>query len=86
MHHCLFLLLWTGAQFGQTDTGELRLAVSDPSGLPIQSAVTLVSEANQLRQNLETEPQGTLVVKRLPFGIYHVDMQRDGFATFSGLI
>ena len=86
MSCCLFLLLWTAAQFGQSNTGELRLTVTDPSGLPIQGAVELVSEANQLRQNLETDTQGTAVARRLPFGMYHVDVQRDGFATFSGLI
>ena len=86
MSRCLFLLLWTVAQFGQSETGELRLTVTDPSGLPIHSTVALVSEANQFRQSLETEPQGTLVVKRLPFGIYHIEVQRDGFAPSSGLI
>ena len=86
MSHCLFLLLWAVAQFGQSDTGELRLTVTDPSGLPIQSAVELVSEANQLRQGLQTDPQGALVARRLPFGTYHIDVQRDGFAVFSGLI
>ena len=87
MSCCLFLLFWTVAQFGQSDTGELRLTVTDPSGLPIQSAVVaLVSEAKQLRQDLETDPHGTLIAKRLPFGMYHVDVQREGFATFSGLI
>ena len=46
MPRFLFLLLWTVVQFGQSDAGELRLTVTDPSGLPIQSAVELVSEAN----------------------------------------
>src|ERR1700688_4885560 len=82
----VFVVLWTAAQFGQSNTGELRLTVTDPSGLPVQSAVELVSEANQLRQNLETDPQGAAVANRLPFGMYHVDVQREGFATFSGLI
>src|SRR3989454_12135163 len=86
MSCCLVLLFWTVAQFGQSNTGELRLTVTDPSGLPIQGAVELVSEANQLRQNLETDPQGAAVARRLPFGMYHVDVQREGFATFSGLI
>jgi hypothetical protein len=86
MWSCLFVLLWTGAQFGQSNTGELRLTVTDPAGLPIQSAVELVSEANQLRQNLGTDAQGTLVAKRLPFGGYRVEVSRIGFATFSGLI
>jgi hypothetical protein len=63
MSCCLFLLLWTAAQFAQSNTGELRLTVTDPSGLPIQGAVELVSEANQLRQNLETDPQGATALR-----------------------
>ena len=86
MSYCSFLLLCAVAQFGQSDTGELRLTVADPSGLPIQSAVQLVSEANQLRRSLKTDPQGTLVERRLPFGTYHIDVQRDAFATFSALL
>lgn len=86
MSNCMLLLLWTAVQFGQSNTGELRLSVTDPAGLPMQSAVQLVSEANQLRQDLETDPQGTLVAKRLPFGRYRVEVSRSGFATFTGLV
>ena len=86
MCHCLFLLFLTAAQFGQSDTGDLRLTVSDVLGLRVQSAVELVSEANQVRRGVETDPQGALVEKRLPFGTYQIRVQRDGFAPFSALI
>src|SRR5229473_2919292 len=86
MCSCLFALLWVAAQFGQSNTGELRLTVTDPAGLPVQSAVELVSEANQLRQTLETDTDGTLVAKRLPFGRYRIEVSRIGFATSAGLI
>jgi TonB-dependent receptor-like protein/carboxypeptidase family protein len=86
MCSCLFALLWMAAQFGQGNTGELRLTVTDPAGLPVQSAVELVSDANQLRQSLETDPEGTLVAKRLPFGRYRVEVSRTGFTTSAGLV
>ena len=86
MCRCLFLLFLTAAQFGQSGTGELRLTVSDASGLRVQSAVELVSEANQVRRGVETDPQGAVVEKRLPFGTYQIRVQRDGFAPFSALI
>src|SRR6266851_4112946 len=86
MCSCLFALLWMAAQFGQSNTGELRLTVTDPAGLPVQSAVELVSDANQLRQSLETDPEGTLVAKRLPFGRYRIEVSRIGFATFVDLV
>jgi hypothetical protein len=80
------LLLLAAAQFGQSSTGELHLLVTDSSGLPVQSRVELVSEANQVREALETGPEGTLVARRLPFGKYRVEVSRTGFATFSGLV
>src|SRR6516225_5715884 len=82
----VFLLLFTAVQFGQSSTGELRLIVTDPGGLPLQSSVTLVSEVNQLTQHDETDADGTLVAKRLPFGRYRVEVARVGFATYTALI
>jgi hypothetical protein len=95
----LLLLLWMtahpglpaartlrgGAAVAQTDTGELRLTVTDPAGLPVQSDVELVSESNQVRQHLATDAGGMLVARRLPFGAYRVLITRDGFTPFSGL-
>src|SRR6266850_3742821 len=86
MSGCLLIVLVTLAQFAQSNTGELRISVVDAAGLPLQSRVELVSEANQLRESLETDPQGVLVAKRLPFGIYRVAVTRDGFATFARLV
>ena len=74
------------ALLAQSDTGELRLKVSDQAGLPIPSSVELVSQSNQVRQKLETSTDGTLVVKRLPFGVYRVRVERAGFAPLSELV
>jgi hypothetical protein len=73
-------------QFAASNTGELHLTVVDASGLPLRSGVELVSAANQVRQQLETDPQGSLVAKRLPFGSYHLIVTRDAFAPFSGVV
>jgi len=79
-------LLFAFAQFAQSMTGELRLTVSDPAGLPLQSHVTLVSEANQVDQMLETGVEGVVVAKRLPFGRYQLEVTQPGFATYSTLL
>jgi outer membrane cobalamin receptor len=70
----------------QSDTGDLRLKVTDQAGLPIPSSVEVVSQANQVRQKLETSADGTLVVKRLPFGVYRIQVERAGFAPLSELV
>src|SRR4026209_1084193 len=79
-------LLFAFAQFSQSMTGELRLTVSDPAGLPLQSHVTLVSEAKQVDQMLETGVEGVVVAKRLPFGRYQLEVTQPGFATYSTLL
>jgi hypothetical protein len=82
----LLALALAAAQFGQTNTGELRLLVTDPSGLPLECAVELVSDANQVREQLDTTSDGRLVVRRLPFGTYRVGVAREGFAPFTGVV
>jgi outer membrane cobalamin receptor len=86
MPNGLFVLMLAMAQFGQSNTGELHLTVTDGSGLALESRVELVSEANQLRELLGTDPQGVLIAKRLPFGTYRLAVTRDGFAAFAGLV
>ncbi len=82
-----FLLFFLSlAQFGQSSTGELRLSVIDQGGLPVRSQVDLLSESNQFREHFDTDRSGTLVAKRLPFGVYQVVVTREGFAAFSGLV
>ena len=80
------VLLLSLGQFGQANTGELRLTVVDASGLALQGAVELVSEANHVSERLETDEQGSLSAKRLPFGTYRVSVTRAGFAPFAGVI
>src|ERR1700677_4655681 len=66
---------------GQSTTGELRLTVTDPAGLGVKSgAVDLVSQGNQYSQTFTTDQQGGVDAKRLPYGIYQVQIQAQGFA------
>ena len=83
MSHGLLVLLLLAAPFGQSRIGELRLSVKDPAGLPVQSQVALVSEANQVAQTLTTSADGTLIATRLPFGRYRVEVSRPGFVTYT---
>ena len=67
---CIVALFLSLGQFSQSNTGELRLTVTDSSGLPLPGPVELVSDANAFRQSLDTNSAGVLVVRRLPFGSY----------------
>jgi TonB-dependent Receptor Plug Domain len=69
--------------FCQSNSGELRLRVIDPSGLGVKTMVHITSEANQYRNGLATSDQGNLVVQRLPFGIYQLKIDQPGFAVIT---
>ncbi len=66
--------------FCQSNSGELRLKVTDPSGVGVKATVQIVSEANQYRNILASSNQGILDVQRLPYGIYQLGIKQPGFA------
>jgi outer membrane cobalamin receptor len=87
-----FWLLFCSALFsptslvGQSNTGELHLKIVDPSGFGVRSAVELVCEANDFRRSFVTDDAGNVTAKRLPFGVYSLRVEREGFAAFSGFV
>ncbi|MGA8150048.1 MAG: TonB-dependent receptor [Terriglobales bacterium] len=79
----LFVLLCCLPVFAQSNAGELRLKVTDPHGLGVLSSVELVSEVNQYRGVFNTDETGKLIAKRLPFGMYRLEIREPGFAAVS---
>lgn len=65
----------------QSNSGEMRLHVTDPSGHGLQASVHLLSQANQYNAELVTDNQGNLKIKSLPYGIYRLEVAEAGFAT-----
>ena len=82
----IVLFLVAAAQFAQSSTGELRLRITDPAGLPLESHASLVSEANGFAQTFDTDSDGVILAKRLPFGRYRLEVTRPGFATYTALV
>jgi hypothetical protein len=72
--------------FGQSNSGELRLKVTDPSGLGVKTTVQIVSVAHQYRNTLATSDQGNLDVQRLPYGIYQLEVKQPGFAAVAASV
>ncbi|MFZ0299329.1 MAG: TonB-dependent receptor [Candidatus Sulfotelmatobacter sp.] len=79
----LALLLLAPNIGAQSNAGELRLKVTDPDGLALQTAVELVCQANEYRHSFTTDDQGNLDAERLPYGIYQIEIQSQGFAAVS---
>jgi hypothetical protein len=82
----LVVLLLALPVLAQSNSGELHLKVRDPHGAGVRTVVELVCEANDFRDNLETDDSGALVAKRLPFGVYRALIREAGFAPVSAQI
>jgi hypothetical protein len=79
----VFLFVFAFPAFSQSNRGELRLRVNDPSGLAVKTDVQITSEANEYRNTLATNEQGALNVQRLPYGLYQLEIRQPGFAPVS---
>jgi hypothetical protein len=67
----------------QSNAGELRLKVTGPDGLPLKAAVELVSQGSDYRHTFTTDDQGNLDTRRLPYGMYRVQIRVQGFSQVS---
>src|ERR1700722_6593956 len=72
--------------FGQVNTGELRLKVTDPSGAAVAASVSIVSQGNQYNVSIATNAQGTADIHRPRDGIYLVTVRRQGFTVVSSTV
>src|SRR5437016_1933674 len=66
--------------------GELRLEVHDPQGAAVSPTGELVSEGSRFRRTFVTGPVGRYLAQDLPFGIYRLSLQAEGFAPWSDLV
>ncbi len=82
----LILFLCPVPLLAQSNSGELRLKVTDADSLGVKSSVELSSDATQFHRNYSTDASGGLTARNIPFGLYHIQVEHEGFSTFSGLI
>jgi outer membrane cobalamin receptor len=81
----LLAVFATGAR-GQRVRGELRIEVHDAAGAPLAPSGELTSAANQFRRTFATGADGRYVAQDLPFGVYRLSLQAEGFAPWSDLV
>lgn len=72
--------------WAQLATGELRLSVIDPSGLPLPCSGTLVSDAPAIQRDFETNDAGRFTFQHLPSAVYRLTVRHAGFTPSSTLI
>jgi hypothetical protein len=66
--------------FAQYRTGEILISVADETGAALLASGSVVSQGTQTRISFDTNPQGSASVRNLPFGTYHLTVERPGFA------
>jgi len=79
----LSLLLGAISAAGQVNYGEIRLRVSDSTHAGVRASVDLGSPAIGFDKTFITDDSGTLVVQRVPYGVYEMRIRHSGFATVS---
>jgi hypothetical protein len=78
-----FLLCFSLPLFGEPESGELHVKVSDPRGYGLRSQVELTSAATGFHASRNTDDAGSLALEHIPFGVYRIEVKRNGFATLS---
>lgn len=80
------LLFSSLALLAQSNVGELRLTVTDPAGLPVKATVELSSDSAAFRRAYQTDEAGILSARSLPFGLYHLHVEHEGFSSYEGVL
>ena len=70
----------------QSNAGELRLKVTGPDGLPLKASADLSSDALQFHRSFSTDDSGQLTARNLPFGRYRLQVHRESFSPYDGVI
>ena len=82
----LFAALTAGTAWSQRLTGEIRLEVRDASNAPMTASGSLESLAAGIHRTFQTDAEGRHTLSALPFGLYSLTVQHEGFASQSLLV
>ncbi len=86
-HFChLGVLLLALPLLAQSNAGELQLKVLGPDRQPLKASIDLSSDAFQFHRSFMTDDEGGTVIRNLPFGRYHLQVQSQSFSGYDGLI
>ncbi len=70
----------------QSNAGELHLKVLGPDRQSLKASIDLSSDALQFHRSFTTDEEGGAVIRNLPFGRYRLQVQRESFSPYNGLI
>jgi TonB dependent receptor len=75
-----------GLVFAQHQRGELRLDVRDPKGASVAAHGVLLSEGNSFERKFQVAADGHFLLLDIPFGVYRLSLQAEGFAVWSDVV
>jgi len=81
-----FLSLTAGTSLAQRQRGQVRIEVRDPAGSAIAANAEIVSEGNGFRRSFQISSDGHTLLQDLPFGIYRLSLEAQGFAEWSKVL
>jgi len=67
----------------QSENGQIRVEVRDPSGTPVEASGRLQDLTRGTERSFTTNSQGAYQLTSLPYGRYRLEITRSGFATQS---
>jgi len=82
----LVLVLFSVSLAAQSNTGELRLKITDPDGLALKATAELSSDAIQFHRAFSADDVGLVTARNLPFGLYRLKVLHEGFAAYEGFV
>jgi hypothetical protein len=70
----------------QQQRGQLRLEVRDPAGGGVAARGEILSQGNDFQRPFQVASDGNYLVQDLPFGVYRLTLQAQGFAAWSQVV
>jgi len=80
------LLLAAWPLVAQQQSGELRLQVVDSTGAALPASGELIGQATQVHKQFTTGPEGLETIRAIPFGVYRLRVDREGFQSVTALV
>jgi TonB dependent receptor/TonB-dependent Receptor Plug Domain len=80
------LCLSASTLHAQRVRGEVRIEVHDSAGATIAADAELLSETNQLHRTFKIAQDGRYTAQDLPFGLYRLNINAEGFAPWTKLV
>src|SRR5512141_1474075 len=74
------LCLLTTLAYGQNSSGEIRIQVKDASDAGIEATGSIQGLATGVHREFHTDDKGLHAFTALPYGLYRIEVQREGFA------